>query len=585
MLVLVCVTVLVQPATAAVRAGICLGCHGAPTAERAGAVEARKAAFVDELVLRSSVHSDLECADCHRDARTVPHAKRLSPVDCTRCHYVQPLPPLGVAEQAVSGLHERTADRGKLRSPACRDCHGDHNIRSPLNPPSLVSGTRAPATCGTCHEKARHDYEQSVHGTALQAGDRSVPSCPDCHVEHPRDAGRLPDVARGGVIATCIACHDDPGLQRRYALAGERFATYLGTYHGAATALGSSRMANCASCHEAHLILPSSDPRSSVNHANLPHTCGHCHPGAGANFPIGTVHLRPSPTQDRAVFWVKIAYQVFIAGLMLAFLAYIGLDLLARLRRRIAAGHRAARGEAEPEFERLTLAQRIQHWVLIATFLVLMFTGLPVMVPGAELSRSVVTLLGGAGARAIIHRVAALLLIGLTAFHLMYVLFSRRGYWEFRQLIPLPRDLLQLVHMLLFYSGLTETRPRFDRYNYIEKFEYLAVGWGSVVMITTGILLWSPVLTLAALPKWVMDVAVVAHGWEAIMAFLAIIIWHMYNVHFNPSVFPMSRIWLTGKIGLQELRENHPLEYERMIAHDSGNPAETQSPEPTGRSD
>lgn len=92
-------------------------------------------------------------------------------------------------------------------------------------------------------------------------------------------------------------------------------------------------------------------------------------------------------------------------------------------------------------------------------------------------------------------------------------------------------------------------------------------------MVGTGVLLWAPHLTLAILPKWVMDIAQVIHSAEAILAFSAIIVWHMYNVHFNPSVFPMSKIWLTGKIGLHELRDNHSLEYQERYA-DAGGSAE-----------
>jgi hypothetical protein len=99
-------------------------------------------------------------------------------------------------------------------------------------------------------------------------------------------------------------------------------------------------------------------------------------------------------------------------------------------------------------------------------------------------------------------------------------------------------------------------------------------------MITTGALLWSPQVSLAFLPKWVMDVAFIVHSWEAILAFLAIIIWHMYNVHGNPSIFPMSRVWLSGRIGLREFQENHPLEYEQYLRDRdaAGRPARGDAP-------
>jgi cytochrome b subunit of formate dehydrogenase len=406
-------------------------------------------------------------------------------------------------------------------------------------------------------------FLDSIHGLAASKGNTDVPVCDTCHPEHPR-AARM-GVAQRGVVATCISCHEDPGLQQEYAIPGNRLASYMGSYHGAATQLGDSRTADCASCHGEHLILPSANPRSSVNPKNLPETCGRCHPGAGTHFAQGRVHLQPGPKRDRLVFWVKIGYQIFIIALMSGFLGYICLDLLARIRGKFGRNGRHAPVEGEPQFQRLTLNQRIQHWALITSFTTLMITGLPLASPRLSISQSVVTFLGGMGARAVIHRIAAVALIAIVVYHLLYVLFSRKGYWEFQQLLPGLLDARDVVIMLGFYLGFTPVRAQFGRYNFIEKFEYLAVGWGSVVMIGTGAMLWAPQISLMFLPKWTMDVALIVHSWEAIMAFLAIIIWHMYNVHWNPSVFPMSRVWLTGKIGLREFQENHPLEYEQYL--------------------
>lgn len=218
------------------------------------------------------------------------------------------------------------------------------------------------------------------------------------------------------------------------------------------------------------------------------------------------------------------------------------------------------------EYERLTLHQRLQHMVLIFAFVLLLVTGFPLRYPEATASGAVLRALGGSGARAVLHRFGAVLLIGLCVYHLGYVLFSRRGHDEFLALTPRPKDARDLLRMLRFYLGLAPSKPRFGRFNYIEKFEYLAMGWGSVIMILTGLMLWFHDFTLAFLPKWVWDVTKVVHSWEAVLAFLAIIIWHMYNVHLNPSAFPMSKIWLTGKITEKELRGEHPLEYEQIVA-------------------
>jgi hypothetical protein len=122
-------------------------------------------------------------------------------------------------------------------------------------------------------------------------------------------------------------------LRRRYGLPANRLASYAGSYHGLAHRLGEVTVANCASCHGAHAILPSTDPRSSIYPANIPKTCGKCHPRASANFAKGHVHLWPSPRNDRAVFWVRTAYQAFVFGLVAVFCLYIALDLVTRGRK------------------------------------------------------------------------------------------------------------------------------------------------------------------------------------------------------------------------------------------------------------
>ena len=225
----------------------------------------------------------------------------------------------------------------------------------------------------------------------------------------------------------------------------------------------------------------------------------------------------------------------------------------------------------EGEFERLSLNQRIQHWALIFSFTLLVVTGMPIRYADWPVSRVMVSLMGGVTFRAVLHRFGALLLIGLCTYHLLYVVFSRRGRQDLREFVPGVKDAKDLVHMLKYYFGLAMDKPKFGRYNFIEKFEYLAMGWGSVVMIGTGLVLWFENRAMIVLPKWMLDVADVIHSYEALLAFLAIVIWHFYHVHLNPESFPMSRIWLTGRITEHELRELHPLEYEKIIAAERRN--------------
>ncbi len=220
----------------------------------------------------------------------------------------------------------------------------------------------------------------------------------------------------------------------------------------------------------------------------------------------------------------------------------------------------------EGEYEMLSLQQRVQHWVLIFSFVLLVVTGLALRYSQTPAAATAIAWMGGIGARYVLHRVGAVLLAGICIYHLGYVMFSERGGRDFRRLMFARKDISDVIQMLKFFFGLAKEKPRFGRFGYLEKFEYFSMGWGSLVMIGTGLVLWFPEASMMFLPKWMLDIARVIHSWEAMLAFLAIIIWHMYNVHLNPSSFPMSRVWLTGRISLEELKERHPLEYEEVIA-------------------
>jgi len=223
----------------------------------------------------------------------------------------------------------------------------------------------------------------------------------------------------------------------------------------------------------------------------------------------------------------------------------------------------------ERYFERFSLSQRAQHIVLMICFMALVITGLPVRYPNSGASGIIVKSIGGMAARGVLHRIAAVGLIGVCIYHLFFVLLTKRGHDDFIALIPRKKDATDLIQQLKYYFGLSPTRPGYDRFNWIEKFEYLAMGWGSVIMAVTGLLLWFEGQAMLVLPLWVLDVARVIHSYEALLAFLAIIIWHLYHVHLNPEVFPMSKTWLTGLISEHEMKEHHPIEYERIMREEA----------------
>ncbi len=209
---------------------------------------------------------------------------------------------------------------------------------------------------------------------------------------------------------------------------------------------------------------------------------------------------------------------------------------------------------------RFTKAQRIQHEILVFSFAVLIVTGLPVLIPevGSRLE-------GVFSFRTFLHHLAGVVLGVLSLFHAYYIAFTREGRQEFIHMLPRLKDLTDVVHFTKHHLGLVDDPAPFDKYDPFEKFEYLAVVWGSGVMVLTGLMLWFFEWTLQVFPKWVYDLVLMVHGYEAVLAFLAVILGHLYNVHLKPGVFPMSRVWLDGKMSLRKLKEHHPLAYERWL--------------------
>jgi cytochrome b subunit of formate dehydrogenase len=237
-------------------------------------------------------------------------------------------------------------------------------------------------------------------------------------------------------------------------------------------------------------------------------------------------------------------------------------------------------------FIRMNLAERIQHYILILTFLILIVTGLPLIFYEIKFLKWIFSPQKSFYIRGILHRIAAVAMILNMIWHFLYTIFTSRGRNNFKEMFPKFKDLKDAFEIFLHHVGLTrflyrrgilkkffanhpywlfKNPPEYGRYNFIEKFEYWAVGWGSIIMIISGFFMWKVTLSLTLFPLWVHNIFIIVHGYEAILAFLAVIIWHMYNVHLNPEVFPMSKVWLNGKITEKELRTLHPLEYKKIL--------------------
>ncbi|MEN3044643.1 MAG: cytochrome b/b6 domain-containing protein [Candidatus Hydrothermales bacterium] len=216
-------------------------------------------------------------------------------------------------------------------------------------------------------------------------------------------------------------------------------------------------------------------------------------------------------------------------------------------------------------FIRFSLNVRLQHFFLATGVLILIITGLPIKFHDALWAKVFFKLIGGIQVSRLLHRIGAVILIFVSVWHMLYLVFTKEGRMNFFELLPRKKDFKDFFQNIKFFLGLSKEPPKFGRFSYIEKFDYWAVYWGMVIMVSTGIILWFHNFFLGILPKFVIDIAKEAHSDEALLATLAILIWHFYNAHFNPDVFPFNPTIFTGKISKERMIKEHPLEYEKII--------------------
>jgi len=222
------------------------------------------------------------------------------------------------------------------------------------------------------------------------------------------------------------------------------------------------------------------------------------------------------------------------------------------------------------EIIRLNGHERLQHLLTFVTFFILVATGYMLKMPEEWILK-----LGSYGKvifayRGLTHRIAGVLMILGSIYHVAYLLFTKAGRSFMFDMIPTLKDATDIFQNLAYYLGQRPSPPKFERFDYREKAEYLALVAGTVIISVTGIFLWSEVYW----SKFVLDLSILIHGMEAILASLAIIVWHFYAVHYKPGQFPMSRVWIDGKMSAHHLKEEHPLVYERLVAEGKLAPVE-----------
>ena len=532
---------------------------------------------------------DSQCVECHDeiDYEAYSHSAHGRNA-CNSCHY--DVTDLEVHEECgsqtqnkVETCHRCHPDEGRehfasvhmMNDVRCADCHADVHAITKWD----GSKQRVVEVCSVCHDAEA--YAESVHGKAVARGNNDSAACHDCHGLHRIEELGDPSTHQYRVFhtETCHRCHADEAMMRRNGVPTIAVRTYEESYHGKVEALGSALAAGCADCHSAHAVLPPSDPRSSIHPDNLPETCGACHPGSTIRFAQFLPH---ADHRDKARYPVLYYTWLFMTGLLVAVFAVFWLHTLLwwraaywERRRKLLEGRYEITEVPAPlkPYRRFTGFDKALHFVMMASFLGLVVTGLPLKFHDAAWAPAVMNLLGGPHRAGLIHRICAAITFGYFGACILYILYylfvkdTGQTLWQKLtgpdSLVPTLRDVRDIRNMVAWFFG-RGREPSFERWTYWEKFDFLAVFWGMFAIGGSGLLLWFPEFFGRFLPGWIFNVAMIVHSDEALLASGFIFTVHFFNTHFRPGKFPMDMVIFTGRIPRYELWEERAEWRERL---------------------
>ena len=536
---------------------------------------------------------------------------------CMSCHADE--------QENFAAVHDKSLAASPHKDLKCQDCHTSMDAF-----PHTDEMRKDKPSCGKCHPEEDDAYGQSSHSHPdKQKGDH--PTCVTCHANGDPHAVRPSHRrTRAELALLCSSCHEQKERMDRYGVDSDAVASYDESFHGKAVLkFGNLKAAICLDCHGIHDVLPPQNPKAHTNRANAAKLCSKpsCHPGANVTFAMsGANHLRLMVKRGPVLRLVDLFFRFLTGGMILFLTGGVALDLrkkvfgktpprsgripglltsLSFLGMVIALGCAALglilqatyffggsvlvlalgyltyfatrmkpteKSSSVGTYTRFDRIHRLQHVVLMVCFVMLIATGLPLRFAQVDLLHRPWAYVGGLEGARIIHRIGAVTLILVWFWHVIDLLWrwKRQGF-QLKSLTMLPnrKDVRDFMVTSLSYVGLSNEEPRNDRFQFRQKMDYLAEYWGVPIMVLTGFVLWFPIYWGDRLPEQAVAVALVAHGWEATLAFSAIIMWHLYNEHFNPDSFPMSKVWLTGTLTREEMEREHPVELERIEAENS----------------
>jgi cytochrome b subunit of formate dehydrogenase len=544
---------------------VCLGCHGSQ---------------IHEKEFAESVHGSESCVGCHDYVTDVNgHLKAMQkktagvqtqPVKCQRCHDEEAL-------QYYTSVHF-------LNEIQCTDCHfGIHKLTAWKG-----DKTRVINTCEICHSQEGERYTGSVHAKGALAGNPDSPDCTDCHGQE-KGLHNIP-ILKGMELRefhteACTTCHADKKMMERNKVFPIAAQTYYESYHGKIEELGYPRLvAGCSDCHRAHEVLPADDPKSSISAVNLVATCGRCHPQADANFVKFDTHVNYRDPRKPIFYWTFLFMHALLAFVFGGFWVHTFLwwrkdfwEQRALRAKGIFFPHLTSPEEEGKIYRRFGSFEIVLHIAIMVSFMGLVLTGLPLEFSGAPWSKGLLQLLGGSPTRGIIHRICAIIVFatfGIVCLYILYFLFSKKiqgnpnplkRFFGPDSLFPRWKDVKDIIGMFRWFFN-RGPMPRFDRWTYWEKFDFLAVFWGMLTIGFSGLMLWFRTFFSIFLPGWILNMATIVHSDEALLAAGFIFTVHFFNNHFRPSNFPINTVIFTGRLPKYKLIEERQGQYERMLA-------------------
>ena len=588
----------------------CTDCHntvkdlvhpsGLPPAQCASCHQAEAKLYAESIHGMSKAmgaSAAASCVDCHGSHEIQPVKNADSPVfklnlplTCGKCHsnagitaeYRMKYPQ--VAAQYTDSIHgQALLKMGLIVAPSCNDCHGVHDIKRSVDRSSLINHANVAATCGKCHLGIEKTYDASIHGQILAKGDLSGPVCVDCHSAHQIEA---PDGNNFKALSDvrCGRCHQD------------RLANYRDTYHGKAMLLGqpnvAPEVAACYDCHGYHDVLPPSNPASHLSKANIVATCQKCHPGANARFAEYVPHANPlDGTHYPQLHVTFVAMTALLIGVFGFFGAHTGLWLF---RSGYLWSHdsktfretKIQTQQGEEWFTRFAPYERFLHFLVVSSFLLLVITGMPLKFYYTSWAKVMFHALGGPQVARSLHHFGALITFLYFGLHLGRLLANG---WKKRaalrdpatgrlslqrvkaiifgpdSMIPTLQDWRDFVAHQKWFFG-KGPKPEFDRWTYWEKFDYFAVFWGVAIIGFSGLVMWFPEFFSLFMPGWVINLALIIHSDEALLAAGFIFTIHFFNTHFRLEKFPMDTVIFSGRISKSEMLHERRRWFNRLAA-------------------